>query len=176
MLDYSYAVYFWQQHRLSILVLTLCCAATVRLRRGDPSPSYLALLYFRECLRSNSRLGLTTLDDGWWSVLVLDRTARATAGLDALDHAHGRGVAVRHGTEDDVATIKPASHDGGNEELGAVAIARVSSRHTERSSTVESLRVWASVRHGQHERLAVGHLEVLVCELLAVDGLATSTL
>lgn len=39
-----------------------------------------------------------------------------------------------------------------------------------------SLRVGASVSHGQQVGLAVLLLEVLVGELLAVDGLATSAL
>ena len=38
------------------------------------------------------------------------------------------------------------------------------------------LRVRASVCHGEHERLVVGALEVLVGELLAVDGLAAGAL
>jgi len=38
------------------------------------------------------------------------------------------------------------------------------------------IRVGAGVGHGEHERLLVGELEVLVGELLAVDGLATSAL
>lgn len=38
------------------------------------------------------------------------------------------------------------------------------------------LRVGASVGHGQQERLAVLELEVLIGELLAVDGAATSAL
>lgn len=39
-----------------------------------------------------------------------------------------------------------------------------------------SLRVGASVGHGQQVGLAVLLLEVLIGELLAVDGLATSAL
>lgn len=40
----------------------------------------------------------------------------------------------------------------------------------------DCLRVGASVSHGQKEGLVVGQLEVLVAELLAVDGLSTSAL
>lgn len=58
-------------------------------------------------------------------------------------------------TEDDVSTIEPGSDDGGDEELGAV-------------------RVLAGVRHRQETGASVLHLEVLIRELLAVDGLATS--
>lgn len=39
-----------------------------------------------------------------------------------------------------------------------------------------NIRVGAGVGHGEHERLVVGELEVLVGELLTVDGLATSAL
>ena len=38
------------------------------------------------------------------------------------------------------------------------------------------LRVGASVGHGQQTRLVVLQLEVLISELLAVDGLATGSL
>lgn len=39
-----------------------------------------------------------------------------------------------------------------------------------------NLRVRTSVGHGQEERLVVGELEVLVGELLTVDGLSTGAL
>lgn len=38
------------------------------------------------------------------------------------------------------------------------------------------VRVWSSIGHGEKEWLVVGELEVLISELLAVDGLATSAL
>ena len=38
------------------------------------------------------------------------------------------------------------------------------------------LRVWSGVGHGQETRLGVLELEVLIRELLAVDGLAASAL
>ena len=38
------------------------------------------------------------------------------------------------------------------------------------------LRVGAGVGHGQEEGLVVGQLEVLITELLAVDGLSTGAL
>jgi hypothetical protein len=38
------------------------------------------------------------------------------------------------------------------------------------------IRVGAGVGHGEEERLVVGELEVLVGELLAVDGLSTGAL
>lgn len=39
-----------------------------------------------------------------------------------------------------------------------------------------NLRIWSGVGHGQQTGLVVLQLEVLVCELLAIDGLAASTL
>ena len=48
---------------------------------------------------------------------------------------------------------------------------------TRRDADADSnLRVGAGVGHGQEERLVVGELEVLIGELLAVDGLATGAL
>jgi hypothetical protein len=54
-----------------------------------------------------------------------------------------------------VATIEPRGDDGGDEELRAVGVG-------------------ASVSHGQQTRLGVLPLDLLIAELLAVDGLATS--
>lgn len=91
------------------------------------------------------------LDDGWRAILVLDRTAARTAGFDALDDAVGSRITIWDLSEDDVTAIEPGSDDGGDEELRAVG-------------------VWAGVGHAQHEWLLVLELEVLVRELLAVDG------
>lgn len=56
-----------------------------------------------------------------------------------------------------MAAVQPRGDDGGDEELGTVGVG-------------------AGVGHGQEEWAAVLALEVLVGELLAVDGLAASTL
>jgi len=88
------------------------------------SPLLLAVLY-------PSLLG-TALGDGWRAILVPDRAAACTASLDALDHAHGRGVALRDLAEDDVALVQPGGDDGGDEELRAVGVR-------------------AGVGHGEHE-------------------------
>ena len=64
-------------------------------------------------------------------------------------------VALKHLSEDNVATIEPASGDSGNEELASVC-------------------VLARVGHAEETFAAVLELEVLVGELFAVDGLATS--
>ena len=53
--------------------------------------------------------------------------------------------------------VQPRGDNGGDEKLGAVGVG-------------------AGVGHGEEERLVVGELEVLVGELLAVDGLSTSAL
>lgn len=57
--------------------------------------------------------------------------------------------------EDDVSAVQPGGLDGGDEELGAVGVG-------------------ASVGHGEDAGAGVLQDEVLVGELLAVDGLATS--
>lgn len=86
---------------------------------------------------------------------VLNLAAVAACGLDRLDNPEG--VLVGDLAEDDVLTIQPRGDDGGDEELGAVGVG-------------------ASVGHGEKSRLGVAVLEVLVGELLTVDGLATSAL
>ena len=54
-------------------------------------------------------------------------------------------------------SIEPRGDDGSDEELGAVSI-------------------WAGIGHGEKARFGVLELEVLILELLAVDGLAASAL
>jgi hypothetical protein len=56
-----------------------------------------------------------------------------------------------------VAAVEPGGDDGGDEELGAVGVG-------------------AGVGHAEKEGLGVLELEVLVRELLAVDGLAAGAL
>jgi len=72
--------------------------------------------------------------------------------LDVLDDV----LALDDLAEDDVLSVKPRAGNGGNEELGAVG-------------------VLAGVGHGEEERLGVLELEVLIGELLAIDGLSTSS-
>jgi len=73
--------------------------------------------------------------------------------LDLLYHFH----TLDDLAEDNVLAIEPAGDDGGDEELGAVG-------------------VLAGVGHGEQARLSMRQLEVLIRELLAVDGLATSAI
>lgn len=107
--------------------------------------------------RSLQRLVGAAGGDGGRAVLVLDGAAGGAAGLDALDDAHGLGVAVGHLAEDDVAAVEPLGLDGGDEELRAVGVG-------------------PGVGHAEEEGLGVLELEVLVRELLAVDRLAARAL
>lgn len=61
---------------------------------------------------------LARLDDGRL-LAVLDGTAGGTGSLDGLDDLEG--LIVGNLAEDDVAAVQPGGHDGGDEELGAVA-------------------------------------------------------
>merc|ERR1719171_2457264 len=80
----------------------------------------------------------------------LRRLAAAGADLlDGLDDVH----ALEDAPEDDVAPVEPGRLHRADEELRPV-------------------RAGARVRHGEHAGARVLELEVLVGELLAVDGLA----
>lgn len=79
-------------------------------------------------------------------------TARVGAvRLDFLDEVLTRTDL----TEDDVLAVEPRGNDSGDEELRAVGVG-------------------TGVGHGEEERSVVTELEVLVGELVAVDGLAAS--
>lgn len=68
--------------------------------------------------------------------------------LDLLDKVGALGDL----TEDDVLAVQPRGDDGGDEELGSVGVG-------------------SSIGHGEEEWSVVSELEVLVRELVAVDGL-----
>ena len=67
----------------------------------------------------------TSLGDGRGG-LVLDAAGRRAASLERLDDAVALGVTRSDLAEDDVAAVEPRGDDGGDEELGAVAIGLVS--------------------------------------------------
>ena len=71
--------------------------------------------------------------------------------------------------------IEPRGHNGGDEELGAVAT-RNQSGFNHPYIQMANSRVGTSVGHGEDTRLGVLQLEVLIGELLTVDGTATGTL
>ena len=78
--------------------------------------------------------------------------------------------------------IEPRGDNGGDEELGAVAGEgiRVSKEIRGsvliKSTELRDLRVGAGVGHGEQTGAGVLELEVLIGELLAVDGATTGTL
>jgi uncharacterized small protein (DUF1192 family) len=100
-----------------------------------------------------SLLVTTGVDDGGLGVGT-DRAGGGAEGLDSQDVLFGLGISDL--AEDDVLAIEPRGDSGGDEELRAVGVG-------------------ASVGHGQEELLVVLELEVLIGELLAVDGATTST-
>lgn len=102
--------------------------------------------------------------------LGLGGTAGGTVGLDLLDDVK----AVDDGAEDDVLAVQPRGLLGADEELGAVAEKDV--RNCQDKWRWLHLRVGAGVGHGEDTGASVLQGEVLVPELLAVDGLTTSAL
>jgi hypothetical protein len=94
----------------------------------------------------------TGVDDGS-ALVVLDGAAARASGLKSLDNV--QRLLVSNLAENDVATVQPRGNNGGDEELGAVGVG-------------------AGVGHGEQTRLVVLQLEVLIGELLTVDGLAAS--
>jgi hypothetical protein len=72
-----------------------------------------------------------------------------------------------------VLPIEPAGDDGGDEELGAVAVELLA---TVRRRKAQFLRVGSGIGHGEESRLGVLAGEVLIGELLTVDRLPTCAL
>ena len=64
-------------------------------------------------------LQLTRVDNGGL-LAVLDGTAGGTGGLDGLDNS--QTLIIGNLAENDVAAVQPGSRDGGDEELGPVAV------------------------------------------------------
>jgi len=125
-------------------------------------------------------LELAGVDNGGpLAELLLDLTAVVASEFESL-HDLER-LLVGDLAEDDVAAIEPRGDNGGDEELRAVA-ATVKARlirypfAIEDFPTVGHSRVLAGVGHGEEAGPVVPELEVLIGELLAIDGLATSAL
>jgi len=93
----------------------------------------------------------TRLDNGR-ALAVLDGAGAGAGGLESPDNIV-RSI-VNDLAKDNMSAVEPISLSSGDEELGAVGVG-------------------ASVGHGQKELLVVLQLEVLIGELLAVNGLAT---
>ncbi|KAK6539314.1 hypothetical protein TWF694_009548 [Orbilia ellipsospora] len=85
--------------------------------------------------------------------LLLKSTALGSEALNGRDDIH----TINNLAEDDVSAIEPAGDNSGNEKLGTVG-------------------VLAGIGHAQQTWLGVLDLEVLIGELLAVDGLATGAI
>lgn len=81
----------------------------------------------------------------------LGLAGRRAEALNLLDEV----LALGDLTEDNVLAVEPRGDNGGDEELRAVGVG-------------------AGVSHGEEEGAVVTELEVLVGELVAVDGLAAS--
>ena len=85
------------------------------------------------------------------------QVARLTSGVGTLSlDLPDEILSLGDLTEDDVLTVQPGGNDGGDEELGSVGVG-------------------SSVGHGEQEGLVVPQLEVLIGELVSVDGLTTGT-
>jgi len=127
----------------------------------------------------SSRLKLTSSNDGGLDVRA-DGTGGGAEGLNLLHDLHG--VLVSNLAEDDVLAIEPRGDNGGDEELGAVAREGIQvSKGNSGISAIQlteprDLRVGTSVGHGEQTGAGVLVDEVLIGELLAVDGATTGTL
>ena len=80
------------------------------------------------------------------------RSAISSEVLQSLQHVHS----LLHLTKDHMATIQPRAGHSGDEELRSVGIR-------------------SAVGHGQETRAVVLQVEVLISELLSVDGLTSHT-
>lgn len=64
-------------------------------------------------------MALVAVDDGRL-LAILNGTAGGTGSLNGLDDLEG--LIVGNLAEDDVTAVQPGGHNGGDEELGAVAV------------------------------------------------------
>lgn len=155
--------------------MVMHCDETKKKQLSLSFQSPLSLIFMQAVVLT--RLLLAGRANGGDTLTVLDATAGGAASLDGLDDTDGLGVSDL--AEDDVTAVEPRGDDGGDEELRAVAV--LSRQYLRQENAMpqgrsRNLRVGAGVGHGEEEGLVVGELEVLVGELLTVDGLATSAL
>jgi len=94
-------------------------------------------------------LALSTIGD---NNLLAGLAALGSIGFSLLNNIH----ALNDLSEDDVLAVQPAGLGGADKELGAVGVG-------------------SSVGHGQDTCTGVLQAKVLVLELVAIDGLATSS-
>jgi hypothetical protein len=119
---------------------------------------YVILIYLVKCLDGTGSgdgdlgLGLCFVSFGRSGQSARLTTGVGTLSLDLLDEVLSLGDL----TEDNVLAVQPGGNDGGDEELGSVGVG-------------------SSVGHGEQEGLVVPQLEVLIGELVSVDGLSTGT-
>jgi len=100
-------------------------------------------------LGGNKKLELTTVGDHYF---LLGLSITGSTSLHFLHQLHIGGDFA----ENDVLAVQPRGDDRADEELGTV-------------------RVWASIGHGKDARLSVLEGEVLIGELLAINGFSTSS-
>lgn len=94
------------------------------------------------------------------------------------------GLGVGDLAKDNVLAVEPRGDNGGDEELGAVTAEKDQSVYSDngndkppsQTEIPQDLRVGASVGHGEQTGAVVLVLEVLIGELVAVDGATTGAL
>lgn len=111
------------------------------------------------------------IDNAW---VTLGGTGLGSDGLDGTNNLVGFRVSLGDFAENDVLAVQPAGDDSGDEELGSVAVETLLLCDL-LVGRVGNLRVWSGVGHGQEEWAVVLELEVLIGELLAIDGTSTGT-
>ena len=90
-------------------------------------------MHWHAAFRSNHTLLLLAAGlDGGDTILELGGTAGGAAELERLNNTDRLNVSNL--AEDDVAAVEPRGHDGGDEELRAVAVGKMSATETGKMS------------------------------------------